>query len=511
MIATLRSIGAIALLITVVSSGEAAQTGPDLRWVQQFGTAGTVWDHATAVAVDGEAYVVGSFDATGGPDAFARKFDSDGNVVWTRQFGTSNFDRGLGVAVHSSGVYVVGETYRTFPGQVNPGGFDAFVRKYDVFGNELWTRQFGFPVTVPFIPADHATAVFVDASGVYVAGWTETNNRDAFVAKYGHSGTLIWLDRFGTNEANVHDLATGIAGDASGIYVVGVLAGHGFVRKYDAGALSPQTPWTTTFPFAALNAVSAAPSGIYVAGSISGNGRDAVIGKYDTDGNQVWTHVFGTWADDEAQGVSASESGVYVTGFAGAALPGRSAVGGHDVFIRKYDEDGNEAWTEQFGTIAGDEGHGIATAPSGVYVAGSTEGIFADNSGSGGLDAFAARFAELPHITVAIDIKPGATPNTINLGSRGSIAVAIFSSTDFDATTIDPSTVRLAGAAVELKGRGTPMATVQDVNGDGLDDYVVHVETDALQLSEVDAAAVLKAKTTNEILITGTDSVRIVR
>ena len=72
-------------------------------------------------------------------------------------------------------------------------------------------------------------------------------------------------------------------------------------------------------------------------------------------------------------------------------------------------------------------------------------------------------------VNVDIDIKPGSDPNSINLGSNGNVPVAILSSADFDATTVDPYTVTLAGAEVSLKGKAqTPMASVEDVNGDGL-------------------------------------------
>lgn len=45
------------------------------------------------------------------------------------------------------------------------------------------------------------------------------------------------------------------------------------------------------------------------------------------------------------------------------------------------------------------------------------------------------------YISVTIDIKPGSYPNSINLGSNGNVLVAIFSTEDFDATTVDPLTV----------------------------------------------------------------------
>jgi len=113
-------------------------------------------------------------------------------------------------------------------------------------------------------------------------------------------------------------------------------------------------------------------------------------------------------------------------------------------------------------------------------------------------------------LTVGIDIKPGSYPNSINLGSNGAVPVAILSSESFDARTVDPLTVTLASAPVKLKGKGTAMSSIQDVNGDGLPDLVVHIVTDALQLSEADTQAVLLGQTINGITITGVDTVRIV-
>ena len=104
-------------------------------------------------------------------------------------------------------------------------------------------------------------------------------------------------------------------------------------------------------------------------------------------------------------------------------------------------------------------------------------------------------FSPPPIITVAIDIKPGSFPNSINLGSGGTVPVAIFSTSTFDARTVDPTTVTLAGAQVALKGKGTLMSSVKDVDGDGLLDLVVHVQTEALQLSDTDTEAVLEGKT----------------
>ncbi|MBW3540207.1 MAG: hypothetical protein KY476_08050 [Planctomycetes bacterium] len=111
---------------------------------------------------------------------------------------------------------------------------------------------------------------------------------------------------------------------------------------------------------------------------------------------------------------------------------------------------------------------------------------------------------------VGIDIKPDSDPNSINLGSGGTVAVAILSTAAFDATTVDPNTVTLANAEVRLKGNSTPMSSEQDVNSDGLLDLVVHVETEALELTDGDVEAMLRGKTLAGDPIFGTDSVRIV-
>src|SRR5439155_16736930 len=84
-----------------------------------------------------------------------------------RQFGTPSADYATAVAVDVSGVYVAGVTTGAFPGGSNAGDLDAFLRKCDHNGTEVWTRQFGT------IASYEAHAVAVDSSGVYVAGDTD--------------------------------------------------------------------------------------------------------------------------------------------------------------------------------------------------------------------------------------------------------------------------------------------------------------------------------------------------
>jgi len=114
-------------------------------------------------------------------------------------------------------------------------------------------------------------------------------------------------------------------------------------------------------------------------------------------------------------------------------------------------------------------------------------------------------------VDVNIDIKPGSDPNSINLSSAGVIPVAILSSETFDATTVDPVTVSLAGAGVKMAGKsGKYLSHECDVNSDGLLDLVCQVLTEDWTIETGATIAVLEAETYDGQSIRGEDSVRIV-
>jgi PKD repeat protein len=444
------------------TSAALAEEASLIDWTRQFGTSGG--ERAEAVTADTTGvYVVGFTGGAlpgqtylGSLDAFVRKYNGDGSENWTHQFGTTVEDFAMGVAVDSTGIYVAGYVDSALPGQTSVGGRDAFIRKYNFDSTENWTHQFGTGWR------DDARGITADSTGIYVTGFvsngalpgqTNFGSSDAFVRRYHSSGTILWTRQFGTDSS---DEGHGISVDSTGVYVSGVTNGvfpgesdnvtyDAFVRKY---SLDGTELWTrqfgTTGTDFAWGVASHETLGVYVTGETGYNqalpgqtsaGRqDVFVRKYNTDGTENWTRQFGSTGSsstgyaDYGRDVSVDNTGVYVTGEIGrggfgATLPGQSNKGSSDAFVRKYDPDGTELWTHQFGTSTVDNAYGIFAGTSGLYVSGYTGGTFPGQSNAGSSDNFLIKFVSANDAPVADPDGPysGTVGTPVSFDGSGSV------------------------------------------------------------------------------------------
>jgi len=110
--------------------------------------------------------------------------------------------------------------------------------------------------------------------------------------------------------------------------------------------------------------------------------------------------------------------------------------------------------------------------------------------------------AAVPPIEVEIDIKPGSNPNSINPDNKGVIPVAILTTADFDASTVDADTVLFGPAGAQAEHWA-----VEDVDGDGDEDMILHFRTEDTGIMAGDTEAELVGQTLEGRDIHGSDSV----
>jgi hypothetical protein len=402
-------------LFLLGSLAKSEQAYP-IAWVRQLGTPnsdsayGVSFDNAGNIFFTGLNYGTGSNAAN--YDAFLGKYNSNGNLMWSRQLGTPAYDAGRGVSVDAQGnAFITGETYGSLGGP-NLDGWDAYLSKYSADGNILWTRQFGASTW------DESLATAVDGDGnVVIGGFTEGGlgdqlwgGRDAFLAKYDTNGNRLWIRQIGTPQ---YDDGLGVATDKLGnTYITGSTEGamggpnagsiDAFVSKFDQNGVQL---WTRQFGGSDWDigegVVVDASGNVIVGGQTrSSLGRphtagddDGFLTKFDASGNQIWLKQFGTSAFDAVHSVAAdSVGGLYVTGSTQGSLGGPSA-GNYDAFVSKYSSNGSLLWTKQLGTGAEEESRAIAVDMAGnVAISGSTYGsLAAPNQGQ--TDFFVAKFA----------------------------------------------------------------------------------------------------------------------
>lgn len=392
-------------------------TGIETEWIRQTGNANHQYGYQAAGSPSGDALIVGDTGgvlpgqtSAGGTDAYLLSYAASGSLNWGRQFGTGDEDSSLVVLSDPSGdIYVAADTMGTFPGQVSAGTMDTVLRRYDSSGNVVWTRQFGTSGW------DFPRGGAIDSEGnVYVSGTTEgtfpgqtsAGGRDAFLRKYTSAGAVMWTRQYGTSG---EDIGWGAAVDSSGsVYVSGRVQGalpgqaaqgdhDAFLQKYssDGGLVWARQLGTSGYDDVLSVQVDSNDS-VYVAGFVDGalpgqtalGQHDAFVRKYDSGGNAVWTRQFGSSQHDEIHTtVLDSTDRIYVAGFTAGALPGQSSFGGDDAFVRLYDGSGNAVATRQLGTSGSDHLHGSAMCtPSALYVAGFTNGAYVGQVAAGGWD-----------------------------------------------------------------------------------------------------------------------------
>ncbi len=203
--------------------------GGRLVWARQFGSSRDDRANALAVAgglvyVAGTAH--GTLPRAGNITitsytSFVASFNSKGSMLWIRQFGTSHGSTTEAAAADGTGVYIGGSVYGALPGQQYGGSSDGFIRKYERNGALAWTNQFGTAVD------EETTSLATGVGLVYGAGITNGSlassaaghgGEVAFVVKYTPGGRRIGVEQL---ELSQSDEAGGLAVASAGVFLTG--------------------------------------------------------------------------------------------------------------------------------------------------------------------------------------------------------------------------------------------------------------------------------------------------
>ncbi|MCL1811386.1 MAG: hypothetical protein FWG41_04110 [Methanomassiliicoccaceae archaeon] len=290
-------------------------------WKKNFGGAGE--DYFSSVTAVQDGFVTagyssassfgngdwGGIKGSGGFSATLVKYDNDGNIVWKKSFGGSDYDYFMSVAAVPDGVVAVGyshigsnDDYLTgiarfsralalgndWTGVKGKGGIDATIVKYDDDGNVVWKKCFGGS------DGDYFDSVAAVSDGIVAVGyslpgsfgngdWAGVKGKggvDAIAVKYNSSGGVVWKKNFGGSGNDQYHSVTAVS---DGFIAVG----HSSTSSFGNG------DW----------------------GGTGGRGSDdAIVVKYDNDGKVVWKKNFGGNGSDRYYSVAQTTKGNIAVG-----------------------------------------------------------------------------------------------------------------------------------------------------------------------------------------------------
>jgi len=404
---------------------------PYKQWTRIFGSSSE--DSQPSPAVDAESRHVYTTGHTMAPfggeshaglnDALLVKYTVAGSQEWVRIWGSAVEDSGRDLLVEGSGdLYVVGDTKGQFDGFTNAGKSDVWLSKWDADGTRHWTVSWGSDQN------DWAESVRMDdTGGVYVAGYTrgafgsQTNAgyTDIFLTKLHFGGTQEWSRIWG---GGGFDYAKAVALGNGALYVAGSTE-SAFDGQTNSGGkdicltkltLDGQRLWSRIWGSSGTDegrgAVADSLGNVYVVGWTDGEydgqtnsgGLDLCMTKFGPNGDRLWSRIWGSSADDGAQGVAFDpEYGLHVVGYASGALDGLLPIGDPDIYMATVSTGGDLVASRLWGSGNGDAAHGVAVDSNhNVYVTGVTWGDFDLQQNSGECDIFFSKWAASPAWTV---------------------------------------------------------------------------------------------------------------
>ncbi len=380
---------------------------------------------ATATGADGSLYVLADITGTsdgqaiqGERDVALRKYDSAGNLVYSRTLGAADSASGYSLAVAADGkVAIAGSVTGVIQGvdkgptnsSDTSGKSDSFVTLFNADGEEVWTERRGSS------DDDVATAVAFGAGGeVYVAGrvrgsmpgGTPVGGWDNYLTAYSTQSTgkprALFTEQFGSIG---DDKVGGIAVNGNQVVVAGTEAGAAVVRSFSISSTTTTTDKTTVggvLTTTVTTATDGAVTGTQVSTFNTGGPDSSSSATYVTGATATAGAVrnLGSLQGGDVAGVGFdADGGVVVAGTTstdqlGVGTLNNAFAGGRDAFVAKLSGDLTANGAERlsfFGGDGDDAASAVTVSGGKAWIAGATtSATLGGEAKIGGQDGYVA-------------------------------------------------------------------------------------------------------------------------
>ncbi|MCK4233327.1 hypothetical protein KAX75_02795 [candidate division WOR-3 bacterium] len=382
--------------------------GPDTLWVRKYGGLDMDEAHSVQQTSDGGYIIVGMtkpFGVVKTLNVYLIKTDANGDTIWTKMYGGSNYDAGYSVQQTTDGGYIIAGMTSSFG--VDSG--DVYLIKTNSFGDTLWTKTYGG------VNFDCGYSVQQTSDGGYIiAGRTGSfgaGNDDVYLIKTDTNGDTLWTKTYG---GQGRDIGYSVQQTSDGGYIVAGYTesfGPGYCNVYllKTDSLGSLT-WSNFYGGQGTDyarSVCETSDGKYVVvGTKSGSSSyEVYLIKTYSNGDTVWTKTYGDIRTDYGYSVQETVDGGYI-------IAGMSYVYGsntqHDVYLVRTDKNGDTLWTETYGEEGWQEAHSVRETSDGGYIAAGITFIH----GIENMDFYVVKTAPDP---VGVEEKQDPRPPVVNI------------------------------------------------------------------------------------------------
>ncbi len=296
----------------------------------------------------------------------------DLSALWYLTRGDAKSDQAWGVDTDSQGNVYVAAYMQQPPSRLF---FDMVIYKFSPDGRELWHTQWGGDWQ------EKAFVVTVSEPYVYVGGLAHTamalTEADMAVLSLDmNSGQVLWDFTWGQGFG--YEEVDGLVVDGDYIYVSGWTTGEktggdiAVLRLDLAGNMMWAKTWGTDGFDSADGQMVVDDDAIYVSGRVNGTnmllGGDSVVVKFSKKSGDYLAHTtWGGTAFDDGLGMASDGTYLYVVGLT------LSFGNGGQIFLLKYDKDLRLIWQQIWGGAKGESARAVELDGYGhILIAGAT-------------------------------------------------------------------------------------------------------------------------------------------